>query len=248
MAKKLESKIYTADFILAFVSLGLQFGWTMSGLPPCIELACACWAIMLGVVLHCFWVSTRSWNRYRWIRWIVLFAFPALILLVSWNPIKNQYLKQHSPPMIAASILKRPIELLWYFRIDYVESIPPSTDPNAMRPFRIEADVSGQAYSFPTRLMYYAGLTNTLEGGDSVPLRHEPEKYDVQFILWNLRRQVYLMNPTFDRAFSNVMNSASAQIDEFRISELPAKGTNFIQTIIPPDRQVKVVYEITTNR
>jgi hypothetical protein len=87
-------KIYTADFILLFVSSSIPFGWTMSGLPPCIELACACWLVTLAVVLHYFWVSTKKWNKI--IRFAIIVLTPILIICLCWNPVKKQYALQHN--------------------------------------------------------------------------------------------------------------------------------------------------------
>jgi hypothetical protein len=91
---KSHKRIYTADFVLLFVSFSIPFGWTMSGFPPSIELACACWAVTLGVLLHCFLVWTSKWNFL--IRLAIIAIVPVLVLYFSWEPIKKQHALQHS--------------------------------------------------------------------------------------------------------------------------------------------------------
>lgn len=251
MARKPQSNIYTADFILALISLGLQFGWTISGLPPCIELACACWAIMLGVVLHCFWISTRNWKRQRWTRFVVLVAVPILILSVFWKPFKNRYIIQHSPRAITDHAQKKPNEILWYLKMDYVQCDPP-IDPmiglgQRIYPFRIKVKVNSRMVgSFPFDLFAYAGLTNTLEGGGAILLESDVEQYSVDFLLQRLNTPRGQEN---DLLHSNLLTTVGYDQNPFKITDLPITVTN----LIPLSerflgKQIKVVYEITTNR
>jgi hypothetical protein len=90
------NKFYTAEWIFAVITLGTTFGFSESGFPPNIELACVCWAITLFVALHYFWVLAKGW-RYK-IRWIVVILVPTLIVYGAWNPVANRYRIQHSPP------------------------------------------------------------------------------------------------------------------------------------------------------
>ena len=99
---KFPDKFYTAEWIFAIVSTGITFGWSVSGFPSNIILACACWAVTTFVVLHFFWSWSKKWPI-QWMRFLITFAAPILILIFSWNPIKNQYHKQHSPPQATAT-------------------------------------------------------------------------------------------------------------------------------------------------
>jgi hypothetical protein len=54
--RKYLSRFYTEEWVFALLSLGFTFGWSVSGFPPSIELACVCWGITLVIALHYFLV------------------------------------------------------------------------------------------------------------------------------------------------------------------------------------------------
>ena len=132
----------------------------------------------------------------------------------------------------------------WYLRIKNVECVPSGQTQVRVRPFRVEAIVNSQRYNFPLDMMFYSGLTNPIDSGDTVVLRQASERYSVQFLLMNLRGQFVRPN---DVDGTNVVKATSVSIDEFNINDLPAAGTNFISMMLQPG-QIKIVYEITTNR
>jgi hypothetical protein len=112
----------------------------MSGLPASIELACGCWALTLGVVLHCFWALTKKWNNC--LRWLIILIAPTLVFIFSWKPIKKQYDLQHYPTTISK---EETHTAQWYLRITKV-IVDPFGPNSEMSPVRLTAYVNGQPY------------------------------------------------------------------------------------------------------
>jgi hypothetical protein len=94
----LFGKFYTEEWLFALVSQGITFGYSMSGFPPSIVLACACWAITLLVALHYVWVWCRRRKVSKGFSIGLLIIIPAAIVFFFGKPIKEQYIAQHSPP------------------------------------------------------------------------------------------------------------------------------------------------------
>jgi hypothetical protein len=92
---------YKLDFLVAIVSFGIPFGWSMIGFPPNVILGCCCWAVSLFAVLHYFWAFSRNTGRFKRLKWILIIGLPALILVIVWKPVVSQYHIQHSPPIPA---------------------------------------------------------------------------------------------------------------------------------------------------
>lgn len=96
---------YKLDFLVALISLLFPFGWSVSGFPPSIILACFCWATTLFTFLHFFWNWSRNTGRARILRWLVVLGLPVFILVIAWRPVVNQYHIQHPVvPMLVITI------------------------------------------------------------------------------------------------------------------------------------------------
>src|SRR5271169_5415679 len=145
-----NKKIYTADFVLLFVSFSIPFGWTMSGFPPSIELACACWAVTLGVLLHCFWIWTKKWNKFKWTRPTVVLVIVIAAFGFSWNPIIKQYRLQHAPS--EAPVAQQSPH--WYLVIKEIKLHKLGINQTAALFYRITIDINGQKYSYPVGYMF----------------------------------------------------------------------------------------------
>jgi hypothetical protein len=90
------NRFYSWEFLLGIISFGIPFGWSVSGFPPCIELACASWGVTLIIILHYFWVWARNRRWWKLFTWLIIIGVPVLISIFSWKPIAAQYCKQHS--------------------------------------------------------------------------------------------------------------------------------------------------------
>jgi hypothetical protein len=145
---ELHKSVYTAEFVVLLISLLIPLGWSMSGLPPSIVIACICWAISLAVLLHFFWIHTTKWHPGA--RWCVALSGPALLVFLSWAPIRQQYHIQHSP---STDDSLSDLSHQWYFRISEVVVDP--WGPNGQTtPVRLAAFVNGQPYGYPSRSSY----------------------------------------------------------------------------------------------
>jgi hypothetical protein len=87
---------YKLDFLIALISFLFPFGWSVSGFPPSIILACACWAITLLALLHFFWAWSKNARKSKIMRWSVSFVVPTLIVACAWRPVAEQYRIQHA--------------------------------------------------------------------------------------------------------------------------------------------------------
>src|SRR3984957_17232957 len=85
------------NFLIACVSLLFPFGWSVSGFPPNILLACGCWAATLGAILHFFWKWSGSTERFGKLKWVVVIGLPVAILAFARKPVAHQYHEQHYP-------------------------------------------------------------------------------------------------------------------------------------------------------
>jgi hypothetical protein len=130
--------------------------------------------------------------------------------------------------------------LQWYFKLDNIQCDPPVQSTRVIRPFRIQADINGQSYSFPTGLIFYWGLTSDFDSIDSVPLQPEPDKYDITFLIMSYENRFIFNTP------SNVVKK-DGKTDIYKIGELPIKATNFVSAPSVQGEKIKIVYEITTN-
>jgi hypothetical protein len=230
-------KVYSADFVLLFISFSIPFGWTMSGFAPSIVWASVCWAITILVVMHCLWVWTKKW--WTTIRLLIVFAVPATTVSVFWNPVKAQYiLERHPQPAY--------IQKQWYIHLKYLDFTPPLSEPLPFF-FRVGADVNDQSYSFPVGTLFYTGTPGRIDMVDSAPLPPSG-RYIVDFKLWVLTRQflrVEINNPYFK---TNSMAISSTKVDTFEAAGLPALGTNHIFLPLDYQEDMSVVYEIATSR
>lgn len=83
------------DLYLAAVTFLFPMGWSLSGFPPNIILACICWAITWVLLIHAFWIFEKTANLHAWIKsMIVVFASIVLILL-AWRPVAEEYRREH---------------------------------------------------------------------------------------------------------------------------------------------------------
>lgn len=87
---------YRIDLLFAFISFLFPFGWSVSGFPPNIVLACACWGVSLLGALHYFWAWSKFW-QHQFLRLIAAIGVPVLIVFFSLSPVENEYRLQHSP-------------------------------------------------------------------------------------------------------------------------------------------------------
>lgn len=127
------NKFYTEEWLFALVSLGFTFGWSVSGFPPSIILACSCWAVTIAVLLHYFWVWSRKANLHRWITVGAIICFSFIILLFSWKPVKERYIAEHLPPpptpaeaLIMNTLTNKPtisLGVVWNARITNIEEV-----------------------------------------------------------------------------------------------------------------------------
>jgi hypothetical protein len=166
--------------------------------------------------------------------------------------------EQHRIDKLSDSLepLKRQIQnqaasrAAWYFKINYVQCDPP-VDPMSpagrIFPFRIKVKVNSQLVgSFPNGLFSYAGLTNRLEGGGSILLDPNEEQFSIELFLQRLNTP---RAQESDLLHSNLLTTAGNDRNPFKITDLPITATNWIplsERFL--DKQIMVVYEITTNR
>jgi hypothetical protein len=71
------------DLYLAMVSLLFPLGWTMSGFPPNIVLACFFWAVTIGLLIHAFWIYEQTARLHWTIKCLVSFAVPTIIIVLA---------------------------------------------------------------------------------------------------------------------------------------------------------------------
>ena len=89
---------YKLDFLVAIISGLFPFGWSVSGFPPSIALACVCWLLSLLAFLHYFWNWCRNTGKCRNMKWPVMLGLPTLILAISWRPVVERYRAEHFDP------------------------------------------------------------------------------------------------------------------------------------------------------
>jgi hypothetical protein len=87
---------YKLDFFIAVISFLFPWGWSVSGFPPSIELACGCWALTLAAVLDLFRRWSCNTGKFRKTRWLIIFIVVILVVAFTWHPIANQYHTQQS--------------------------------------------------------------------------------------------------------------------------------------------------------
>ena len=229
---KLKERIYTAEFVVLFISLLVPLGWSMSGLPSSIELACLCWSISLVVLLHYFWISTKRWNT--GIRYTVMVVIPVLIIYFSWKPIVAQYRIEHS-----GDVEKR---VHWVIRV--INVVPHWTVPNSP-PFRLAYKVifhvNGKTFALPT----YAALIQ-----DRFP---PPEDFEiVENPPFRINFEADIYNTDFDQADASLVNPYKRLIGEdqtIQANQVPTLRTNeLVQTATKTQgawTTFDLVYEIT---
>ncbi len=93
-------KLYTGEWLFAFVTFVIRFGWDMS-VSSHNELACVCWLITLLIALHIIWVWTKSWRDYfplKILRIVIISGIHHFIFVVARKPVIDQYRVRHTPP------------------------------------------------------------------------------------------------------------------------------------------------------
>jgi hypothetical protein len=87
---------YAFDLLVAIVSAGFPFGWSMI-FPPNVIVGCICWALTLAAILDFFRRWSYNAGKFKKTRLPIILFSPILILAFVWKPIENQYRIQHSP-------------------------------------------------------------------------------------------------------------------------------------------------------
>ncbi|MGA2854599.1 MAG: hypothetical protein ABSE90_10790 [Verrucomicrobiota bacterium] len=202
--------------------------------------------------------EAKPWREYlaerigvmRLKKWIALLLV-GVVLIITAARLSYQIALHHRPPVekivketnfVQIASLPSP---QWYLKINHLQLSPPIDQPLRV-PFRIEAIVSGQPYSVPHSWLFFSGITNRLDCGESFPLRREPEKYDVQFFGMASRRQMLFGGTNIDALDTNTVASVSI-VEEISIRDLPIRKTNYITMIRPEGEVLNIAYEITTN-
>lgn len=93
------------DILLAVILFLVPLGWSVSGFPPNIILACICWGLTLVLVLHVLWIWERTGRWPLWLKVTVTVLVPIVLMAYAWQPVKDEYRKEHPlpPPPSAAS-------------------------------------------------------------------------------------------------------------------------------------------------
>ena len=133
----------------------------------------------------------------------------------------------------------------WYLKIKSIEVVPKSTNDHPQTiPFRIVAQVNSQNYSFPNAQLCFMG--ETTQGGEAVPLPMEREKYLIQFVRQNIKRNFARVSIT-----NSFIPNQGSQTDFCEIKDLPLTKTNEVFT---QDLQAgidfgvtRIIYQISEN-
>jgi hypothetical protein len=83
------------DLYVAFVCFLFPLGWSMSGFQPNIVLACACWGVALGLLLHALWIYEKTAKLPIIFRVILTLAVIAIVVSLAWSPVVKEYQKEH---------------------------------------------------------------------------------------------------------------------------------------------------------
>ena len=83
------------DLYVAFVCFLFPLGWSMSGFPPNIVLACLCWAASLLLLLHAFWIYEKTAHLSTTTKLIAILAVGAIVLSLAWAPVATEYHREH---------------------------------------------------------------------------------------------------------------------------------------------------------
>ena len=144
----------------------------------------------------------------------------------------------------------RYLENRWYLRIQKVEvvSLPPNYN-QFTRPFRIQAVVNSQNYSFPTETLFWRGRGGGNDVNDAIPLPAEREQYMVKFLLVTSGSSIFASRGV---PLTNVVSMQSAEMGRFEVTNLPAKAISEIGISEPQygDAAIAVVridYEISSH-
>ena len=86
------------DLYLALVTFLIPLGWSLSGFHPNIVLACICWLLTLGLLIHAFWITGKFAVT---IKLVATFVVLAGVILLAWGPVIREYQRQHPPPSFA---------------------------------------------------------------------------------------------------------------------------------------------------
>lgn len=85
----------TRDIFLALIPFGISQGWSMSGFPPKIILACMCWACTALALFHIVWITVPAKKPVRGA--LIVVAVVGLATWM-WNPVRAEYAKEHPAP------------------------------------------------------------------------------------------------------------------------------------------------------
>jgi hypothetical protein len=87
--------MFKLDLYIALITFLFPLGWSLSGFPPNIVLACVCWTISVVLLLRAFWIYERTVAIPH--NWKTVITCGALLLVVglSWSPVRAEYRKEH---------------------------------------------------------------------------------------------------------------------------------------------------------
>jgi hypothetical protein len=94
-----KTGIITRDVFLAVVTLLIPQGWSMSGFPPNIVLACVCWLGAAIFLADALW-TYRSLGK--WTRATAILVGMVTTISFLWIPVKVEYTKEH-PRLVQVS-------------------------------------------------------------------------------------------------------------------------------------------------
>ena len=87
-----KSGIIARDVLLALIFFLIPQGWSMSGFPPNIVLACGCWIIAALFLAHALLTYPAL---PKWLRISVILIIYALAISILWKPAQVEYAKEH---------------------------------------------------------------------------------------------------------------------------------------------------------
>ena len=206
-------------------------------------------AIVFSGLLIVFWKACKEAARKNYafyLPWILVFGFPFASFVLMH--LKQKHILNTVVSQIATNMTTQP-QIQWYLKIDDVQYI--KLVPNALSsppPFRLEAVINSQKFSFPISEFFIKGLQDERALNQSYPIQHEEDKYSINFLEISLKND--FLNRHSDDS-SNVLNFASERTEMFEVKQLPCKGTNTIPVSMPNADQsvgkLEIIYEITNN-
>jgi hypothetical protein len=85
---KLDLYIPAATFLF-------PFGWSVSGFKPNIVLACFCWVVTLGLLIHAFCIYEGAARLSTTAKVCISVVVTVVAVVIAWEPVSEEYRREH---------------------------------------------------------------------------------------------------------------------------------------------------------